>query len=311
MAATATIATLPAEIILELPQHLESIHDLAALARTSARLHSLLNAELYRRDVASGLPVAPYWAAETGQLATIRHSHAAGARLDRPWYSHRPRYKFDGDGNGDGDGEGDGSGAATSPYRPTVAVPTTTPGPSTARSFLDLLTSVPFTPATDLPPSLRYFFYECWWHVLDLAAYHGHGDVVRFVADALDDDALAAQLHREESSCGLCAHCPLEVDISAIVAAGLGGSRGLPSTTRRAGAGLHSAATLATCAGHADVAALLSPEALGRSGENWRRAQERAADPEGRDASKEEVQKRNLSHAPAAFAYRDFVLEGF
>ncbi|KAK3376463.1 hypothetical protein B0T24DRAFT_700056 [Lasiosphaeria ovina] len=310
MAATATIATLPAEIILELPQHLDSIHDLAALARTSVRLHILLNAELYRRDVASGLPVAPYWAAETGQLATIRHSHAAGARLDRPWYSPKPRYKFD-------DDDGDGSGAAISLYRPatftTTTIATTTPGPGAARSFLDLLTSVPLTPDTDLPPSLRCFFHECWWHVLDLAAYHGHGDVVRFVADALDDDALAAQLHPAGSSRGLCARCPLEVDISAIAAAGLGGSRGLPSATRRAGAaaGLHSAAALATCAGHADVAALVSPEALGRSGENWRRAQERAADPKGRDASKEEVEKRSLSHALAAFTYRDFVLEGF
>jgi hypothetical protein len=73
----------PADCLLLIADQLPKDRDLSALARTSQRIHSLLNPYLYRRAVQSrGATAALWWAIRIGSLTATRNALEAGADLD-------------------------------------------------------------------------------------------------------------------------------------------------------------------------------------------------------------------------------------
>lgn len=85
-----SLKKLPVELLLEIPIHLGSFQDLAALARTCRLFHDLYNPLLYKYDVQTGSPIAMFWAARWDSLRTLQLSHAAGANLRQAWTQHAP-----------------------------------------------------------------------------------------------------------------------------------------------------------------------------------------------------------------------------
>lgn len=73
----------PVDCLLLITDQLPKDRDLSALARTSQRLHSLLNPYLYRRVVRSrGATATLWWAIGIGSLTATRYALEAGADLD-------------------------------------------------------------------------------------------------------------------------------------------------------------------------------------------------------------------------------------
>ena len=81
---------LPVELLLEIPTHLGSFRNLAALTRTCRLFYDLFNSLLYKYDVQTGSPIAMFWAARWGNLQTLQLSHAAGANLKQAWTQRVP-----------------------------------------------------------------------------------------------------------------------------------------------------------------------------------------------------------------------------
>ncbi|KAK0725520.1 hypothetical protein B0H67DRAFT_570751 [Lasiosphaeris hirsuta] len=160
-------ALLPTELVLEIPQHLDALSDLAALARTCRSFYQALNQVLYRRDVESGDPVSPFWGAEKGVVNTLHHANVAGADLSRwrqssqPWSDMLP----------------------SNHAHPQTEVP---PADRLGASFLERGGD------HHVPQAAQY-----WWHPLDVAALFGHAQAVRYLASAGVDVA-------SSTSRGLC-----------------------------------------------------------------------------------------------------------
>lgn len=212
---------LPTELLLELPHHLTRLTDLVSLALTNRRFYLIFNSLLYERDAASPNPIAPFWGAEHGLLNTLRYSLAAGANLtqrrdfSRPRSMYGPRWRY-----------------GSPPLDPNQTLPALRKRNSMS-VFLDRKAA---------STTLRY-----WWSPLDLAAFFGHANVVRFLVDEAQG-ALVLPESRGLCAFGLpwCARPGAESS-----------SRSLPTWPS------HTAAEAAQCAGHGEVAELLRGE-LGR-----------------------------------------------
>lgn len=85
-----SLNTFPVELLLEIPIHLGSFQDLAALVKTCRLFHDVFNPLLYKYDVKTGSPIAMFWAARWGRLRTLQLSHAAGANLKQAWTQRVP-----------------------------------------------------------------------------------------------------------------------------------------------------------------------------------------------------------------------------
>jgi len=89
--------SLPTELLLEITDQLDG-STVSKLARCSRLLHQRVNPLVYRRDVKTGDPNAPFWGAENNLVGTLRHARASGASLHRarfasmPWYEIWDRY---------------------------------------------------------------------------------------------------------------------------------------------------------------------------------------------------------------------------
>ncbi|EHA21860.1 hypothetical protein ASPNIDRAFT_183513, partial [Aspergillus niger ATCC 1015] len=66
------LINLPGEILLGIASFLSSENDIDSLAKTSTRLHHLLNSVLYRHNVTHSNSSALLWAATKGQDTTAR-----------------------------------------------------------------------------------------------------------------------------------------------------------------------------------------------------------------------------------------------
>ncbi|KAH0431632.1 hypothetical protein CcaCcLH18_06936 [Colletotrichum camelliae] len=75
---------LPAETWLQIA-HFSERRDLAALARTNRRLHSLINRELYRTTMEEDMYPLTLGAVKAGNLGTLKVAAAYGADLDMPF----------------------------------------------------------------------------------------------------------------------------------------------------------------------------------------------------------------------------------
>src|SRR5436305_1086659 len=75
---------LPPELVLSTAQKLDRERDLNAFARTCRRLYSILDRELYRRNVQLCGSAALLWAAERGRVVTVRKLLAEGADVRKP-----------------------------------------------------------------------------------------------------------------------------------------------------------------------------------------------------------------------------------
>lgn len=84
---------LPVEVILEIVRHLESCRDMNAFLRVNRGLHSLLDDELYVKNIKQQNSVALIWAAERGRPNTVRRFLALGAnpnaQLNTPFGGRR------------------------------------------------------------------------------------------------------------------------------------------------------------------------------------------------------------------------------
>jgi len=210
--------SLPTEILLELPLHLPKITDIVSLSQTNRRFHLIFNPILYSRDAASPTPVAPFWGAEHGLLPTLLNALAAGADLtqrrdfSRPRSVYGPRWRYSG-----------GPPPEPSPEPPALRKR------SSMSAFLDRVSAT---------TSLRY-----WWGPLDLAAFNGHGDVVRFLVEEVEGVSVLRSGSRGLCAFGLPWCAPQGADSSS--------TRSMPSWPS------HSVTEAAQCAGHGEVAELL------------------------------------------------------
>ncbi|KAK4174524.1 ankyrin repeat-containing domain protein [Triangularia setosa] len=78
---TVPILQLPPELVL-LVLELLDIPDQLAFNRTSKWFYSVINAEIYAKNVRFGGATCIFWGAENGRLGTLKHALAAGADLD-------------------------------------------------------------------------------------------------------------------------------------------------------------------------------------------------------------------------------------
>lgn len=79
-----TLIDLAPELVLSIVHQLELERDVNALNQTCRHLYSMLDRELYRRDVQQHGSSALLWAARHGQVATIRKLIAEGADICSP-----------------------------------------------------------------------------------------------------------------------------------------------------------------------------------------------------------------------------------
>ncbi|OQD81621.1 hypothetical protein PENANT_c026G04343 [Penicillium antarcticum] len=77
------LQSLPMETVLGIAENLTKMKDINALVRTHPRLRDQLDYHLYKRDVKNHEGAAALWAAEKGQLATLRKSILAGAKIPK------------------------------------------------------------------------------------------------------------------------------------------------------------------------------------------------------------------------------------
>ncbi|KAK5662473.1 hypothetical protein OQA88_8384 [Cercophora sp. LCS_1] len=264
--------SLPPELILEIPHHLP-LPSLASLVLVSRRLHTILNPTLYRRDASSGKPTAPFWAAERGILSTLVQSHAAGANLSETRLFGKPR------------------GHMTDPYRSfhfknetPVAAGNSRIG-NAGRNLAGRTRRFSIGSSSFLDgPSGRYAP-TYWWRPVDLAAHHGHTDLVRFLVTAGGVSVV------KEGSKGLCDEgCP-------------GGQDQRPGL--RFEWVIHSTLQAARCQGHVETADLI--EEYGQREVSLRRG-----DGKGGCAAVDAVgMMEKIGDEGAGFSFRDFVLERF
>ncbi|KAK3312842.1 hypothetical protein B0H66DRAFT_568989 [Apodospora peruviana] len=88
------INKIPLDIFLEIISQVESIANLNSLAQVNRSFYTILNPEVYRRDVGKNWlrpPIALFWAAEEGMIKTLERTYAAGATLHQRWYLPWPR----------------------------------------------------------------------------------------------------------------------------------------------------------------------------------------------------------------------------
>ncbi|KAK3346898.1 hypothetical protein B0T25DRAFT_290330 [Lasiosphaeria hispida] len=212
--------SLPTELVLEIPQHLDSLGDLASLARTCRRFYQTLNQALYRRDAESGDPVAPFWGAEKGVVNTLHHASVAGADLSQSRVSWRPWSDM------------------ANPHLPTLQQPTGQGRAPAGAADLHYGASFLERGNVTAPQVVQY-----WWHPLDLAAFSGRVQVIRYLASVGVDVS-------SSSSKGLCKfQCIPEMAAAA-------DGRGIP-IGRPFDWAIHTALQIADCAGHQQAARVI------------------------------------------------------
>ncbi|KAK1760209.1 hypothetical protein QBC47DRAFT_427216 [Echria macrotheca] len=298
--------SLPTELILEIPHHLpDDLADLAALTRTSRHFYRILNPVLYKRDVQSGAPRAPFWAAETGSVGTLRHARAAGADLDETRLFSKPRGHMSDPYGIDGltlASRGAGAGAArqTARKRRNSAGAVGAVGVGAAVAFLDWAGDVR-TVAAAAP--------RFWWHPVDLAAYFGHGGVVEYLASEV---GVSMSLSRSRGLCEFNCRPGLS---EAFGSEGLLGMEGVSQVVRGVAEvpvrpqlnwAIHSPAQLARCAGHRELAVLI--QRLGQVEVRREGAGKKKEGGNGEGDGPGELLERVVVEP---FSYRDFVLERF
>ncbi len=116
--ASASILGLPTEIVLLIAELLD-VKDQVSLNRAARFFYSIIDPILYQNNVSSGNSSCLFWAAENGQLGTIKKMLAAGANLNQfgPDDSGTRDQALAENGNdgesGDEDGDADEGGSAT------------------------------------------------------------------------------------------------------------------------------------------------------------------------------------------------------
>ncbi|KAK3352851.1 ankyrin repeat-containing domain protein [Lasiosphaeria hispida] len=90
MASSASIMSLPAELITFVIDNLDNLRDLSSLARTSRRLYSTANPILYKRAASQEDPLPLAWAAHCGVVGTLRKALAAGIDPNHLYIDNMP-----------------------------------------------------------------------------------------------------------------------------------------------------------------------------------------------------------------------------
>jgi hypothetical protein len=217
--------TLPAELLLMITDRLND-STVSKLARCSRLLHQRVNPLVYRRDVNTGDPNAPFWGAEKNLVGTLRHARAAGAPLHRvrfasmPWYEIWDRYPRNRSSqqlrklrreNLGAKGKALTAEELERRDEDRVRAEFATAEAGGASGFSTAADdqrngnyTADFRARRHYPPrevtwktaEPRTFF---WWHPLDLAAVLGHTDAVRYLVGVVGEEAAMGSTSR-----GLC-----------------------------------------------------------------------------------------------------------
>ena len=277
--------SLPTELLLEIPHHLTSTSDLASLARTNRRLHLIINNLLYKRDATSPFPVAPFYGAENGVVNTLRHAQAAGANLGEKRLFVKPRSEY--------------GSRWWYAQLPSLSAATQSVSLRKRRSMSAFLDGGFGASAS------RY-----WWHPLDIAAFFGHDEAVRFLVEEG-----TASVSRSRSR-GLC-----EFTLPGCGRSGVELARRLESEWT-----VHSAMEAACCGGYREVADLLQELELVQRRQQQQQVEsmrkgavgkgpgviddgEGATEGSGKDSAQDGAGAGGVELVE--FSYRDFVLERF
>lgn len=169
----APILLLPPEIV-HLILGILDLRDQNSLNRANRWLYSVINPIIYAQNVRSNDAASSciFWAAEHGQLGTLKHALAAGANLETPAPLLHKRTAAGSDGDAEDSNDDDDDDDANAPINNTTAVSApaapTTGAPPQARDER----GVP-------PPPNRTPFAT----PLHLAVKHGHSEVVAWLLD--------------------------------------------------------------------------------------------------------------------------------
>ncbi|KAK4161559.1 ankyrin repeat-containing domain protein [Cladorrhinum sp. PSN259] len=173
------ILLLPPEILFLVIELLE-LPDQNALNRTNQWFYSVINPIIYYQNVRRNQASCMYWAAEHGQLGTLKHVLGAGANLDLAASLVTVKSLTDSDIDSQ---DGDDDNANTITTNPNGPTNNANPAPAVAAAPV-------VTPTTGAAPQVPRDHHEAttaemlpFATPLHLAAKHGHSEVVAWLLD--------------------------------------------------------------------------------------------------------------------------------